>query len=63
MLTEHVDFSLPEDPGGALEDSIEIFRVDIEHRSFGTDPVRAGLKAVPRGRGETRAIVSPPLLV
>ena len=62
-LTEQVDFSLPEDPSGALEDSIEIFRVDVEHRNFGLDPVTAGPRTVPKSPGHTRAIISPPLLV
>lgn len=63
MRTEHVDFSLPEDPSGALEDSIETFRIAIEQGSFGIDRLTIGPKVVPKVTRNSRPIISPPLLV
>ena len=45
------------------QDSIEIFRVDVEQRTFGIDRVATGPEIVPTVARNTRPNISPPLLV
>ena len=65
VLTGLVETSASDDFEVAVEDqdSIEIFRVDVEKRTFGIDRVATGPEIVPTVAGNTRPNISPPLLV
>ena len=65
MLTEPVEIGLPDEFGVALEDedSIEMFRVDIQQRTFGIDRAVIGPKVASKVARNTRPNISPPLLV
>lgn len=62
MLTEQVEIGLPDD-SVALEDSIELFRFDVQRRTFGVDRTVIGAKAALKVARNTRPSISPPLLV
>jgi hypothetical protein len=62
VLTEQAEIGLPDD-GVALEDSIEMFRVDLQQRTFGIDREMSGPKVASKAARNTRPNTSPPLLV
>lgn len=65
MLTEQMGIGQPDDFGVACEDddSIEMLRVDIRQRTFDIDRVVIGPKVLLQAARNTRANISPPLLV
>ena len=65
MLTGQVEIGLPDDFGVALEDedSIEVFRLDIQQRTFGVDHAVIRPKVASKATWNTRPNISPPLLV
>lgn len=65
MLTGQVEIGLPDECGVAFEDddSIEMFRIDIQQRAFGIDRVVIGPKVASQAARNTRPNISPPLLV
>lgn len=63
VLAHHEEIGQPDDFGVAVEDSIEIFRVDIQQRVFGIDQVATRSKFVSRPARKTRPNISPPMLV
>ena len=62
MLTKQVEIGLPDD-GVALEDSLEIFRVDLQERTIGIGRAESGLKIISKAARNIRSNISPPLLV
>jgi hypothetical protein len=60
-----VEADSPEDFGLALEDddSIEMFRIDIEQRVFGIDQEVTDARVVSATSRNFRPTISPPLLV
>ena len=65
MLTGLVEISAPEEFEVAVEDqdSIEMFRVDIQQRAFGIDRVVIGPEITSKVARNPRPNISPPLLV
>lgn len=65
MLTEPLEIGMPDEFGVALEDedSIEMFRFDIQQRTFAVDRTMIRAKAAPKIARSTRPSISPPLLV
>jgi hypothetical protein len=65
MLTVKVEIGLPGEFGVAFEDddSLEMFRVDIEQRSFGIDQELIGPRIAATTARNIRPSISPPLLV
>jgi hypothetical protein len=63
MLTNQVEIGLPDDFGVALEDSVEMLRVDIQQCTFGIDQVVIGPKVASKAARIARPNISPPLLV
>lgn len=64
-LTEQAKIGLPDEFGVALEDdeSIEIIRVDVRRRPFGSDRAENGPKVCSAGARIARQDISPPLLL
>ena len=62
VLTEQAELGLPDD-GVAFEDSLEMFRVDLQRRTFGIDRVGSESKVVSKAARNARPNISPPLLV
>jgi hypothetical protein len=62
VLTEQAELGLADD-GIAFEDSLEMFRVDLQQRIFGGDRTMSGPKTVAKSARDTRPNISPPLLV
>ena len=62
MLTDQMEIVLSDDDV-ALEDSIEMLRVDIQQRTFGIDQVVIGPNVASKAARNTRPNISPPLLV
>jgi hypothetical protein len=63
MLFEQREIGLPDESNVPFEDSIEVFRVDIQERAFGLDQVEIGPKVGLKVARTTRLNISPPLLV
>jgi hypothetical protein len=65
MLTAQVEIGQPDEFGVAVEDddSLEMLRVDIQHRAFGLDRELIGLKIAVTTARNIRPSISPPLLV
>jgi hypothetical protein len=63
VVKEQWEFSLLDDFGSALEDSVEMFRVDIEQLTFAIDQVMVGPTLTSKAARKTRPNISPPLLV
>lgn len=64
-LTAQLEIGLPDEFGVAFEDddSIEMFRFDIEQRTFGIDREMIGLGFASKTARNIRPSISPPLLV
>ena len=64
-LIERVKVGLSDEFGVAFEDddSIEMVRVDVPQRLFGSDRVENGSRVVSKGARIARPDVSPPLLL
>jgi hypothetical protein len=62
MLTNQVEI-VSSDDDIALEDSIEMLRVDVQQRTFGLHQVEIGPKIASKAALNTRPNISPPLLV
>lgn len=64
-LTKPVEIGMPEEFGVAFEDedSIEMFRFDVQQRAFALDRTAIGLKVVSKVAQATRPNISLPLLV
>lgn len=64
-LTNPVEIGRPDEFGVAFEDedSIEMFRLDVQQRTFAVDRTMIGAKATPKITRNTRPSISPPLLV
>lgn len=65
MATVLVEIGMPDEFGVAVEDedSIEMFRFDIQQRTFAIDRTMTGRKVVSKVAQTTRPSISPPLLV
>ena len=65
MATVVVQIGMPDEFGVAFEDedSIEMFRFDVQQRAFSVDRTMIGAKAAPKIAWNTRPSISPPLLV
>jgi hypothetical protein len=65
VATILVDIGIPDESGVAVEDedSIEMFRFDIQQRTFGIDRTMTGAKVAPKIARNTRPSFSSPLLV
>ena len=65
IATGRVEIGMPDEFGVALEDedSIEMFRFDVQQRTFGVDRTVRAAKAGPKIARNTRVSISPPLLV
>lgn len=63
--TDPAEIGLPDEFGIAFEDedSIEMFRFDIQQRTFGIDRAVIGPQVVSKVARKTRPNISPPLLV
>jgi hypothetical protein len=59
------EIGMPDEFGvaGEDEDSIEMFRFDVQQRTFSVDRAMIGAKAAPKIAWNTRPSFSPPLLV
>lgn len=64
-LTAPVEIGVPDEFGVAFEDedSIEMFRFDIQQRTFAVDRTMIRAKVAPQFARNTRPSISPPLLV
>jgi hypothetical protein len=64
-LANPVEIGVPDEFGVAVEDedSIEMFRFDIQQRTFVVDRTVIRAKAAPKIARSTRLSISPPLLV
>ena len=64
-LANPVEIGLPEEFSVAVEDedSIEMFRFDIQQRTFAVDRTMMGARASQKIARSTRLSISPPLLV
>jgi hypothetical protein len=60
-----MEIGMPDEFSVAVEDedSIEMFRLDIQQRTFAIDRTASGLKVVSKVAQATRPYISPPLLV
>jgi hypothetical protein len=65
MLTGLVEISARDECEVAVEDqdSIEVFRIDIQQRAFGIDQAVTGPEITSKVARKTRPNISPPLLV
>jgi hypothetical protein len=65
MLATSAEIGMPDELGVALEDedSIEMFRFDVQQRTFGVDRTVMRARVVPRIARDTRPSFSSPLLV
>jgi hypothetical protein len=65
MATGLVEIGMPDEFGLAVEDedSIEMFRFDVQQRTFKVDRRLIGAKAATKIAWNTRPSISPPLLV
>jgi hypothetical protein len=62
ILTEQAEIGLSDD-GVAFEDSVEMFRADLQQRIFGIGRAKSGPKTSSKAAQNTRPNISPPLLV
>lgn len=65
LVTAQLEIGLPDEFGIAFEDDdpIEIFRVDIQQRTFGVDRELSGPAVAAETARNIRPTISPPLLV
>jgi hypothetical protein len=64
-MTARMEIGVPVEVGAAFEDedSVEMFRFDVQQRTFNVDRAVAAAKAAPKIARNTRLSISPPLLV
>lgn len=64
-VTAPIEIGMPDEFGVAIEDedSVEMFRFDVQQRTFGGDRTVFASKVAPKIARNTRVSISPPLLV